>query len=182
MIKKIYLMLKTIFIYILYKIKYKQRIKIMLLNSIKGKLKIELEKQSFLNIGKFIMIKGPVYLNCLKGGHMIIGNNVFFNHNCSITCADKIVIGDNCMFANNLVIVDHDHIIIDNEIKQDIESSSVCIGDNVWCGANVTITKGVTIGNGAVIGANSVVTKDVMPHTIVAGVPAMEIKKTCMNI
>ena len=44
--------------------------------------------------------------------------------------------------------------------------------DNVWCGANVVITSGVTIGERCVIGANSVVTTDVPPFSIAAGIPA----------
>lgn len=46
------------------------------------------------------------------------------------------------------------------------------VGNDVWVGARVTILSGVTIGNGAIIAAGSVVTKDVSPYTLVAGVPA----------
>src|SRR5262249_32279909 len=48
----------------------------------------------------------------------------------------------------------------------------VTIGSDVWTGHHVNIMPGVTIGDGAVIGAGSVVTKDVPPYAIVAGVPA----------
>ncbi|WP_290377355.1 DapH/DapD/GlmU-related protein, partial [Paramuribaculum intestinale] len=48
----------------------------------------------------------------------------------------------------------------------------VTIGDNVWIGGCVTILPGVTVGHDSVIGAGSVVTKDVAPHTVVAGNPA----------
>ena len=48
----------------------------------------------------------------------------------------------------------------------------VAIEDNVWIGANCTITDGVRIGRDAVVGAGSVVTHDVAPYDIVAGVPA----------
>lgn len=48
----------------------------------------------------------------------------------------------------------------------------VKIGNDVWLGANAIILPGVTIGDGAIIGAGAVVTKDVPPYAIVAGVPA----------
>lgn len=46
------------------------------------------------------------------------------------------------------------------------------IGSDVWIGANAIILEGLKIGDGAVIGAGAVVTKDVAPYSIVAGVPA----------
>ena len=52
----------------------------------------------------------------------------------------------------------------------------VIIGNDVWIGDNVTILSGVTIGDGAVIGAGAVVTKDVLPYSIVCGVPARKIR------
>ena len=50
------------------------------------------------------------------------------------------------------------------------------IGNDVWIGANAIICRGVTIGDGAVIGAGAVVTKDVPPYSISAGVPARHIR------
>lgn len=50
------------------------------------------------------------------------------------------------------------------------------IGNDVWIGANACICRGVIVGNGAVIGAGAVVTHDVEPYSIVAGVPAATIK------
>ena len=52
----------------------------------------------------------------------------------------------------------------------------VAVEDNVWIGTRSLILAGVTIGEGAVVGAGSVVTKDVAPYTVVAGVPAKFIK------
>lgn len=56
-------------------------------------------------------------------------------------------------------------------------SKLVEIGNDVWIGENVCIVSGITIGNGAVIGAHAVVTHDVAPYSVVAGVPAKEIRK-----
>ena len=50
------------------------------------------------------------------------------------------------------------------------------IGNDVWIGRDATIMAGVRIGNGAVVGTNSVVTRDVEPYSIVAGIPARHIR------
>ncbi|OEF09493.1 CatB-related O-acetyltransferase [Aliivibrio logei] len=99
-------------------------------------------------------------------------------------------IGAYCSFAINITVVGGNHpinfvtthpITINKKYgfvdKNDDESIStlskkIIIGNDVWIGANVTLLPGITIGDGAVIGAGSVVTKDIEPYSIVAGVPA----------
>ena len=65
--------------------------------------------------------------------------------------------------------------IKDNQM--DIDGAPVVIEDNVWIGANVTVMPGVTIGKHSVVAAGSVVTTDIPPDTMAAGVPAKIIKK-----
>ena len=60
-------------------------------------------------------------------------------------------------------------------------SETVIIGNDVWIGTGVFVKAGVKIGSGAIIGANAVVTHDVEPYSIVAGVPAKEIRKRFDN-
>ena len=59
---------------------------------------------------------------------------------------------------------------------QEKKWGTTIIENDVWIGDGVVIIPGIKIGMGAVIGANSVVTKDVLPYTIVGGVPAKLIK------
>ncbi len=69
---------------------------------------------------------------------------------------------------------------IDNEQLWDHamgDNSPVIIENDVWIGQNVLILPGVTIHNGAICAAGAVVTKDVPPYAIVAGVPAKVVKK-----
>lgn len=56
-----------------------------------------------------------------------------------------------------------------------VDRAPTVIGDYVFLGANATVLMGVTIGERSVVAAGSVVTGDVPPHTIVAGVPARPI-------
>lgn len=53
----------------------------------------------------------------------------------------------------------------------------IVIGNDVWIGYDAVIMQGVHIGDGAIIGTRAVVTKDVLPYTIVGGMPAKPIKK-----
>ena len=57
----------------------------------------------------------------------------------------------------------------------------VKIKDDVWIGAGVIILSGVTVGECSVIGAGAVVTKDVEPYTVVAGVPAKKIRNLVID-
>jgi acetyltransferase-like isoleucine patch superfamily enzyme len=50
------------------------------------------------------------------------------------------------------------------------------IGNDVWLGANVVVLRGVTIGDGCIVAANAVVTKDLPPYSIAAGLPAKVIR------
>lgn len=61
--------------------------------------------------------------------------------------------------------------------KSQIGNLSVSIGSDVWIGRGATIMAGVKLGHGSVIAARAVVTKDVLPYSIVGGVPAHEIKR-----
>ena len=67
--------------------------------------------------------------------------------------------------------------LFQGELKHLKEENSIIIGHDVWIGHGVIIVGNVTIGNGAILAAGSVITKDVEPYSIVAGVPAKEIRK-----
>ena len=61
-------------------------------------------------------------------------------------------------------------------IDEATSKGDIIVQDDVWIGYGATILSGLTIGQGAVIAAGSVVTKDVTPYSVVAGVPARVIK------
>lgn len=61
-------------------------------------------------------------------------------------------------------------------------SGPVVIEDRVWLGSNVIVLPGVKIGEGAVCCAGCVVTKDVLPYTVVAGVPAKIVNERPRNL
>lgn len=173
---KVFKLIKSIFLFFKLKILFRSKVNISLINSIEGKININLQKKSKLQVGKFLMVRGPLYLRVCETACVKIGNNNFFNHNCSLTSMNNIVIGNNCMFGNNLVIVDHNHIS-SNCHTNEYQTESIEIGNNVWVGANCSILKGVKIGDGAVIAANSVVNKNVPENEMWGGCPAKKISE-----
>jgi acetyltransferase-like isoleucine patch superfamily enzyme len=98
-----------------------------------------------------------------------------------VAAVESVEIGSHCMFANGCFITDGSHRFDDPDKPvpwQGFTSKGPTrVGDNVWCGANVVITTGVTVGERSVVGANSVVTNDIPPFSIAAGVPAKVLRQ-----
>ena len=92
----------------------------------------------------------------------------------------KNFIGENVLIGPNVVMRTSNHNFSDknkNIKDQGHNSGDIHIEDNVWIGSNCVILSNVTIGKGAVIAAGAVVNKDVLPFTVVGGIPAKKIKE-----
>lgn len=103
------------------------------------------------------------------GQDSIIGDHAFLDGR------DSLKIGDHVSIASFVLIYNSEH----NINSEDFHATygKVTIEDYVYIGARVIILPGVTIGKGAVVASGAVVTKDVSPMSIVAGIPAKEIGK-----
>ena len=115
----------------------------------------------------------PFYTDC--GKNVTVGKNVFINSGCRFQDQGGITIGDGSLIGHNVVLATLNHGMSLDE-RHDLFPAPIQIGKNVWLGANVTVLPGVTIGDNAVIAAGAVVTKDVPANTVMAGVPAKEIR------
>jgi len=113
-----------------------------------------------------------------KIGTLTVGNDTFVGPWTRIIARENVSIGSDCLIAESVVIRDQNHKVVAGELtrKAGFTSAPIQIGNNVWIGAKATIVPGVTIGDNAVIGANAVVTEDVPPNVVVAGVPAKRIR------
>ena len=111
-------------------------------------------------------------------GDVVIGNHTRVGlHN---TIIGPVIIGDNVNLAQGITVTALNHKFSDKEKRideQGVSTNPVKIGDDIWIGANAVILPGVNIGNHSVIAAGAIVTKDVPPHSLVAGVPAKIIKQ-----
>lgn len=90
-----------------------------------------------------------------------------------------VTIGDRVYTSPMTQIIAVDHVFDDPDrpfIEQGITAAGIVVEDDVWLGASAVVTDGVRIGRGAVVAAGAVVTADVPPHTVVAGVPARVVR------
>lgn len=115
--------------------------------------------------------------NCTIGQNVMIGPNVNVGHNCKIqnnisiysgiTIEDDVFLGPSCVFTN--VKTPRAFIDRSNEFHDTVIKKGASIG------ANATIICGISIGEYAMVGAGAIVTKDVLPYSLVIGSPAVHI-------
>ncbi len=126
--------------------------------------------------GSHLYVEKDAIISIKEQGQITIGSYFYMNHYSIIDCYYQITIGNRVQIGPHCYITDFDHdLMVDLDRpfhRGDKVFAAVVIEDNVWIGAGVTILKGVTIGKNAVVAAGSVVTKNVAPNTVVAGVPA----------
>jgi acetyltransferase-like isoleucine patch superfamily enzyme len=144
--------------------------------------------EKYMKIGTGFGSSPGLRIECIDewgGGHyhpqLIIGDYVNCNYYCHIGCMNKITIGDHVTLGSRVLITDHAHGELSKSKipyfdRKLISKGPVTIGNNVWIGENACIMPGVTIGEGCIIGANAVVTHDVPPYSLAAGVPSKVIK------
>lgn len=161
--------------------------------------RFDVNSENPVKIGKDCMINCNFIFESEKG-EIEIGDRTFINSGTSLISRSKIKIGNDVTIAWGCTLYDHNSHSLDwQERKKDLEqqindynnglnfiknknwesvkSRPITIEDKVWIGFDCTILNGVTIGEGAIVGAKSVVRENVEPYTIVAGNPAVVIKK-----
>jgi acetyltransferase-like isoleucine patch superfamily enzyme len=135
-----------------------------------------LRKRAY-SVGKNLTVYKGITVHCPEG--LSIGNNVAMNNNVWINASGSVIIGNYVLIGPRVIIHSANHKYQNPFIpiqKQGHSFKKVIIKDDVWIGAGAIILPGVRIGQGSIIGAGSVVTTDVPPYTVVAGVPARKIK------
>lgn len=130
-----------------------------------------------------------------------IGKNVVFHFRTEIRNPYRLEIGDGCIIGDNAILDARSGLVLGKNVNLSSNVSiyslqhdyrdpmfgckewgGVKIEDRVWLGCNVIVLPGVTIGEGAVCCAGSIVTKDVEPYSVVAGIPAKKINERPKSI
>lgn len=131
---------------------------------------VELGDGAEVHLGTQLWFYGPgqVRRNAVR-----IGAGTRINADAILDCRGGLEIGDHVSISPQAAIIsaDHDHQAADFALRH----RRVVIEDRVWIGMRAMILPGVRIGRGAVVAAGAVVTKDVDPGEIVAGIPARRV-------
>ena len=136
-------------------------------------------KELFLKSGDGVIIESGFH--CDYGNQIVIGDRTFMNINCTLLDSPlanhSITIGDDCLIGPNVQLLAVSHATNPAErLNKENFAAPIALGNNVWIGAGVVILAGVSVGENSIVGAGSVVTKNVMPNTVVAGNPARQIR------
>ncbi len=111
-----------------------------------------------------------------SGGRISFGKECNLGQFCTIATKTKdVILGDFVRIGPHVDIMASNRIYKRKDIpilNQGITEKGITIGNDVWIGAGSTIVDGIRIGDGVVVAAGAVVTRDVPPYSIVAGVPA----------
>jgi len=132
-----------------------------------------------VTIGRYAMIRPSGYYGREIGVGLRVGNNSNIGAYSYIGASGSIEIGDNVLMGPrvSLLAEQHNYDRLDIPMKQQgVSRGKIVIEDDCWLGSGCEILSGVTVHRGAIVATGSVVTKDVPPYSIVAGVPARVIK------
>ena len=156
------------------------------------------EDRKYLQVGENCLLNAAVTFES-TAGFVEIGDRCYIGTDTQIISRSRITIGSDVTMAWGITIYDHNSHSLDWRQRQrvvahfferyggadcfasldwsGVSAAPIVIRDRVWIGFGAVILKGVTIGEGAVVGACSVVARNVEPYTVVAGNPAVVVRR-----
>lgn len=140
--------------------------------------------KSGIVFGRNVTLRKGTTIDCTGvirelGEGLVVGDYVGMSDGCFIQVRGPVRIGSHVMFGPGVSIFSENHGFSDPDrllLEEPTIRKGVVIEDNVWVGAKAIILDGVTVGTGSIIAAGCVVTKNIPPYSIVAGVPGKVIR------
>lgn len=164
--------------------------------------KIMIDKNARLQMGDNVELRRNVELRVHGNSNLLIGNKVRIDRGVRLLSAndatisikdgvriglytvfnggDSITIGEKVLISGFVYLQTSMHGYSSREISvqdQGYDHAPILLENDVWLGTHVVIMPGINIGKGGVVGSNAVVTKNVEPYQVVAGIPAKPIKE-----
>jgi acetyltransferase-like isoleucine patch superfamily enzyme len=133
-------------------------------------LGIRIGEGAAVHLGCYVWFYGP---SQLRHDGLTIGARSLIHRDCCLDARGSLRIGENVSISPEVTMLTAFHPVDDPEFR--VANQPIEIDDYAFIGTRAMILPGVRIGRGAVVGAGSVVTRDVPPLAIVAGVPARQV-------
>ena len=132
-------------------------------------------------IGSRVVLHDVRFFNLYRRGlgGLTVGDECFLGDECLLDLAEEIVLGPQVTLAERVLILTHTNVgYKDHPLQRHFPASAapVRIEGGSFVGANATLLPGITIGAGSFVAAGAVVTANVPPRTLVAGVPARPVR------
>lgn len=144
-----------------------------LCNDVFGKVPIWIIRKSYFKLVGVKFGRNSVFhlrQYVIEPRKLVVGAFSHINRGCLLDARGGIEIGDSVSISFNASLITGSHKINTRNFEGIFKP--IIVEDYAWIGVNAVILQGVTIGKGAVVATGSVVTKDVLPFTVVGGVPA----------
>jgi maltose O-acetyltransferase len=140
-----------------------------------GDERAALLRQLLRHVGEDVVVRSPFFC---EYGNVSIGDGTFVNIGAVLLDVMPVTIGAHCQIATNVQLLTATHPIDPEPRRIGWEyAEPITIEDNVWLGGGVIVCPGVTIGKDTVVGAGAVVSKNLPPGVVAAGVPARVVRE-----
>lgn len=150
------------------KIVHGNRYQVHPIQRISPKCALKIFNKANLSIGKNCEFAYGCCLESHGNGMLEIGDHVYMNRYCMVSCQNAVIIGSGCIFGPGVKVFDNNHKFSQNKgVSQELNSAPIEIGKNCWIASDVIILKGVKIGDNCLIGAGCVISEDVPSGTMV---------------
>jgi len=124
---------------------------------------IDLHEQGSIRLGYNLDVSPWCSFLVTGRGVLEIGDRVYFNRGCMISCHQKVTIGKGSIFGPGVKIFDNDHVITREGLDlSKHKTGEITIGEGTWVASDVVILRGTHIGSNCLIGAGTVV-KGIIP-------------------
>ena len=145
-----------------------------------------------IEIGSDCRISAATTFSGRWSGHqqprLVVGTNVGIGWQTTIAVGRNVILGDNVRIAGRSFLAGYPGHPIDAEKRAaglpdtDDQIGDIVLEKDVWLGTGVIVSGGVTIGQGTIVASGSVVTTDLPPHCLAAGVPAKVIRPLAVSM